>query len=295
MASRVKIVSDILLLLEQLTGDDVDYVLRAVNGAYPRVGAADANVAPVGPKGSTVAAPAKAKPKGKAKVGGTKTVAGANAPAVVTPRANASSGGYGSKAPLRGADPTPQPPTVGGGQGGQTGPKTTVPGNDRDQGVLKDVLLKIGILAPFLPTVSREAGADPPSMDRGSVQKRLNRKRVELQKGFEAILNQSDDDRSSVLNLLNQIQRFRLAALDAISTEGIHLRTDPIPEDYRTWSDVLKNACQERIDSGMVSDYGFFLNDDHLYDPPVADLDSSPNGDPTPSLPIAEDSRNENG
>jgi hypothetical protein len=182
-------------------------------------------------------------------------------------------GGNRAKNPLkakRGARPVTvkSPPTVAPAKAGSVGrvgggcdaPVTVV----RDSSdVLKDALLKLGPIVAVVPDVSRDPSADTPDMSRKSVQKRLNKKRAELYKELCTFL----DERTDLLafEALNGIQRFRLAASDAFATEGVRLRTDPIPEDFVLGVDQLRSVAQERISSGMVSVFGFFTNEDHHY------------------------------
>jgi hypothetical protein len=100
------------------------------------------------------------------------------------------------------------------------------------------------------------------------VQKRLNSKRAELQKTLE-VFSESDNDEYYGFEGLNKIQAFLLVAADASKTDGVRLRTDPLPAEFSTMVDALNDIAQERKYCDEVTEQGFFSNSDHKYAPPV--------------------------
>jgi hypothetical protein len=116
----------------------------------------------------------------------------------------------------------------------------------------------------FLTSVVRDPSADVPSMARKAVQKRLNKKRKELQLEFFK-LSLSPSNGWLGLCTLNSVQKFRLILSDSIETEGVLLETNPMPADVTVHFDFLKEIAVERVSKAMVSNQGFYTNDDKQY------------------------------
>jgi hypothetical protein len=99
------------------------------------------------------------------------------------------------------------------------------------------------------------------------VQKRLNSKRAELSNAFKKY-SAADDDYYG-FQCLNKVQAFLLVAFDANSTDGVRLRTNPLPSDFPSSCANLLVIAEERMSAGEVTDYGFFSNSDQKYNPPM--------------------------
>jgi hypothetical protein len=156
-----------------------------------------------------------------------------------------------------------------GGQGG--GATKPVPKKEQEEATEPDLLIKVMLrLKPLieqLPKVTRQQGSEKPHMDLKSVQKRLNRKRAELQKGLSALADQPDEA-FRAYESLNKIQAFRIAAKDASVTKGCRLATDPIPSEWNELLSILEETLKSLKESGAVSSNGFFTDEDHNFSPP---------------------------
>jgi hypothetical protein len=116
----------------------------------------------------------------------------------------------------------------------------------------------------FLAAVARDPAADVPSMARKAVQKRLNKKRKDLQTEFLK-LSIGPSDGWLGFCTLNSVQKFRLALSDSLETEGVILATNPMPANVAVYFDFLEEIAGERASKAMVSNQGFYTNDDGQY------------------------------
>lgn len=142
---------------------------------------------------------------------------------------------------------------------------------DDDKGVLPDVLLRLAPLIGALPEAKRDPSADKPSMTRLAVQKRINQRRREL--GIALDLADGHDCPRNSYELCNKVQSFRLAAADAMTTDGVRLRTSPIKDELRLHR-VLRHCiavAHERERSEEVSPFGFLTDSDEKYESSESD------------------------
>jgi hypothetical protein len=121
-----------------------------------------------------------------------------------------------------------------------------------------DPLLKV------LPKVSRQQGSVSPHMDLKSVQRRLNKKRSELQKELDLLLVEPGEAMYAYRSL-NAIQSFRIAAKDATVTKGCRLPTNPIPEGFGGVLGILNDLALSLKREGKVASNGFFTDEDHQF------------------------------
>jgi hypothetical protein len=226
----IDLAGKLLEQIKELDPDDVDFVLTVLNASFPKE------------KSSTSGK----KEKSSSKKEETKP----SKAGVAQDRQGRGGGGRGSS-------------HAGRGGGHATGVDTATPAVED---LLPDVLRKLTPLTQVFPEISRDPSADVPKSDRKSVQKRLNGKRAELSKTFERFSGLDNDYYG--FECLNKIQAFLLAAFDAGKTDGVRLRTDPLPADFPTYVKGLKAIAEERIASKEITDYGFFSNSDHKYDLP---------------------------
>jgi hypothetical protein len=243
MSSRFLVADSVIKSLEALDNADLDFVLNMIECTFPKKGK---GTQPSGGRGRGGTAGRQGRGRGRAPLrGGPPTTAGRAA------QPNNAGGGYAGGAPY-GAVPQP----------------AVVPPPANDPNILEDVLVSLELLTCDLREVTREAGADPPSMDRKSVQKRLNKKRSELQKKL-ILLNESSLDGYWCFESLNAIQRFRLSSSDALATDGVRLRTNPLPSNFHELIVPIGAIANERGLSGEVSNYGFYTNEDRRYRAPT--------------------------
>jgi len=118
-------------------------------------------------------------------------------------------------------------------------------------------------LLKALPQVSRQQGSLSPNMDLKSVQRRLNRKRNELQKELESLMVESTE--AGMYRSLNAIQSFRIASRDAVTTKGCRLPTNPIPPGFDSVLESLINFAILLKKNGKVASNGFFTDEDHQF------------------------------
>jgi hypothetical protein len=136
-----------------------------------------------------------------------------------------------------------------------------------------DFLMKVGQrLKPLideLPMVMRQQGSEKPRMDLKSVQKRLNRKRAELQKELSNLADQTEEAYYAFASL-NAIQAFRIAARDASTTKGCRLPTDPLPskEVFDPLVEILRALALRLKSENKVASNGFFTDEEHEFSPP---------------------------
>lgn len=225
----VDLAGEILDQIRDLDSDDVDFVLTVLEASFP---------------------------KGKSSSSGRKTQ---NSPKEDSRSSNSgvAQGRQGRGGRGRGA-------LTAGRGGGRAQSAPDEPPEAED--LLPGVLQKLDPLTRNLPEVSRDPSADTPKLDRKSVQKRLNSKRAELQKMLQ-VFSEADDDYYG-FEALNKIQAFLLVARDASKTDGVRLRTSPLPVDFEVRIDALNDIALERKEHNEVTDYGFFSNSDHKYTPP---------------------------
>lgn len=241
----IDLAGELLEQIKKLGPDDVDFVLTVLNASFPKE------------KSSSSGKKTQSFPKG-------------NSPSSNSGVAQRSQGrgGRGRGAPAGrgggGYDLNLSAASSEGGGGGCNLIASAAPFAVGD--LLPSVIQRLTPLTSALPEVSRDPSADAPKSDRKSVQKRLNGKRAELQHTLEKY--ESADDDYYGFECLNKVQAFLLAAIDASTTDGVRLRTDPLPADFATMVDGLKTIALERVDSKEVTDYGFFSNSDHHYAPP---------------------------
>jgi len=133
---------------------------------------------------------------------------------------------------------------------------------------LTKVMLRLKPLIVKLPQVTRQQGSEKPHMDLKSVQKRLNRKRSELQKALSLLADQPEEAYWAYESL-NKIQAFRIAAKDGSTTKGSRLATDPIPKEWDQLLPILEETSKTLIESDCVSSNGFFTDEDHDFSPPA--------------------------
>jgi hypothetical protein len=262
MSIRAVTLDRIIGALEGLDGNDLDFVLSGVAARFPK-----GNRAHVERKGQGVSGrggrggrnPPKqgaAWKTASAKVGFEESW-GDKVPPASSKSTSSTGGGYGR----------------GGGLGlpKKEGPTGTDSSNqlDADSDLLDlqmEVRIKIESMG-FLAKVARDPAANSPEMARDAVQKRLIKKRKELHAGFLALDNSPSDGWLGFCTL-NSLQKFRLALSDSIETENIRLGTDPMPATAPDHFDFLKEIASERAASCMVSNQGFYTNDDKHYADP---------------------------
>lgn len=139
----------------------------------------------------------------------------------------------------------------------------------------QEVGLRLKPLLEKLPMVTRQQGSQKPHMDLKSVQKRLNRKRAELQKEL-SLLADEPEEAFYAFRSLNAIQAFRIAAQDASTTKGCRLPTDPIPgTGWDELMDVLAKLGQRLSDENRISSNGFFTDDGHEFQTPSVEGDGN--------------------
>jgi hypothetical protein len=261
MSTRAVTLDRIIGALEGLDGNDLDFVLSGVAARFPKGDRAYA-----GGRGQGV--------KGRGGRGGrTPSKRGAS-----SKDANAMYGDDDSWSDKVLPETSDSKLPAGGGYGrggglglptkeGPTGRANNQPDVDKDPPDLqKEVGVKIESMG-FLTKVVRDTAANSPTMTRDAVQKRLNKKRQELQSAFLKLVKSPSDGWLGFCTL-NSLQKFRLALSDSKETEGVRLRTDPMPATAVDHHDFLKGISNERIAKSMVSNQGFYTNDDkHYVDP----------------------------
>jgi hypothetical protein len=259
MSIRAVTLDRVIEALEDLDDYDRDFVLAGIAARFPM-----GSRGSVGGQGRGV--------KGRGGRGGrTSSKQGA------APRAASAYDGYsglGDKVP---PIPLKSTPPAGGGYGRsdgknlpkKEGPPETDTSNqlvDDDPDLRKEVEVKVESMG-FLTLVVRDPAADPPTMVRKAVQERLNKKRQELQSVFRKLVNSPSDGWLGFCTL-NSLQKFRLALSDSKETEGVRLRTDPMPATAVDHHDFLKGIARERAAASQVTNQGFYTNDDkHYVDP----------------------------
>jgi hypothetical protein len=150
---------------------------------------------------------------------------------------------------------------------------------------LNEVGRRLKPLLEKLPKVTRQQGAEKPHMDLKSVQKRLNRKRGELQKEFDRLANEPEEAYYAFTSL-NAIQAFRIAAKDATATKGCRLPTDPLPpkEEFDQLVEILEKLAAQQLLDGKITSNGFFSDEDHDFSPPIeGEGNRNPGNQQTPS------------
>jgi hypothetical protein len=134
---------------------------------------------------------------------------------------------------------------------------------------LTEVYLALSPVFGPLPKVVRDPSANQPSMDRKSVQRRLNAKRKGLMEAIESLF--SNPEPEEIFDCLNSIQSFRLAARDAMVKEltgTVFLSTNPLPpnglpEAYRN---ILIEMSYMLSEDHLVTEFGFFHRPSDLFD-----------------------------
>jgi hypothetical protein len=246
MSSKVQILSNVLALIEDIDESDREFVLVCLDAVYPRM------------RGETSM---DRKPPKSAK------------------KPSRKEGGYGTTPPGKGGGG----PVAGRGGGSRAVSSKSVgfpekvlvlkqePIQENILDCLEEVLIELDPVISNFPAITRDGAADSPKMDRKSVQTRINGKRSELQKALKGLSN-SDFDHWWAFESCNKIQAFRMAAVDALSVDGVRLRTNPLPPDFALLQGSLLEIKNEREERGEVSDYGFFTNNDQNYHRPLDDV-----------------------
>jgi hypothetical protein len=145
--------------------------------------------------------------------------------------------------------------------------ESSIPPHKLVVNILSDVESEFEQLAASLPDVSRQEGAMHPGLGRAQVQKRLKVKNRELRKVLNNLSKASDKESTDLLayESLNKIQAFRIAAVDASSTEGTRIVNTPLPENFSDLIPLLLEVAEERKSSQEVLSTGFFSNKDLKY------------------------------
>jgi hypothetical protein len=236
MSDRVIAADSIVKILKDLDPADVDFVLAVVNASFPKGKPASQS------GGSRQSTPGRGKKK-------------ASQPSPPTPPKSATTGGYGrgggAGVPQAGEGPTP--------------PAAAALAAEVD--LTSEVLRKLSPITGNINEVSRDPSADKPKMTRKPVQQRLNKKRAELQRALSKLMASSVDGYWA-FESLNAIQRFRLAAKDALATPGVRLRTDPIPPEFSELVQPILLVAHDREQEGEMSNHGFYSNNDNKYKVP---------------------------
>jgi hypothetical protein len=156
---------------------------------------------------------------------------------------------------------------TGKGGGEPVAPKRE-PEASSETDFLKEVGIKLKPLLAVLPKVTRQQGSEKPHMDLKSVQKRLNRKRAELQKELSTLAEKPEEPYYAFRSL-NAIQAFRIAAQDAKATKGCRLPTDPLPNlGWDELEQILTDLASSLCDENKVGSNGFFTDEDHQFHAP---------------------------
>lgn len=243
MSSRVIAADRVITILEGCDAPDLDFVLSCVDSRFPRGNR--------GPKN-----------QGRGRGGG-----------------RIGNRGRGGRGNIRNVArppsyPAAQPTHGYGGAVASVYPDGVIQGASVPPAVaetedfLPEVLSILEGIIPALPEVSRDSSADKPIMTRKSVQTRLNKKRAELQKVL-GLFYASSVDKYWCFESLNGIQKFRLAAADAIATAGVRLRTNPLPPDFHELITPMEVMILERTEANEVSVCGFFSNEDRIFNAPT--------------------------
>jgi hypothetical protein len=263
MSSRRAVVSDqVIGLLEELDSSDLEFVLAVVKARFPPSrGNGPKKTAKTGSNRKTTNMGGRGSGRGSAPGRGYNPVQ--SGPALVhnpPPPARTHEVPSGAFKAPDGSDTGLEIPT---GYDPQN-PKTDL---NEEGDVLKDVLLKLKPVSDLLPIVSRDPSADKRGMSRKKVQTRLNKKRRDVQKNV-AMLMDSTKDSFWAFESLNAIQGFLLTSVDALSTEGVRLRTDPLDEDFSMLVASLLEVAAERKSQNEISLQGYFTNNDQMYRAP---------------------------
>lgn len=179
-----------------------------------------------------------------------------------------------------------KPAGKGGGETRSSSVTKIEKGVPSETNFLTEVGLSLAPLLRTLPSVSRQQGSEKPHMDLKSVQRRLNRKRAELQAELSHLMDEPEEAYYAFRSL-NAIQSFRIAAKDAKATKGCRLPTNPIPEGFGTVVGVLEALSNSLKGEGKVSSNGFFTDEDHQFRLPEFSREEE-TGDPSQPV-LSED------